>query len=107
MSPVSPVLASPASLSGVSSLLDLPFESVNITDFNGNSTQLPRLTGPGKVGVHQLTIEHDLGFRFNPPAECINANTSIPQLRERYGEDGMSFYNETCSGLRHIPVSVL
>lgn len=107
MSPVSPVSVSPASLGGVSSLLGMPFESVNITDFNGNSTQLPPLTGPGRVGVHHLTIEHDLGFRFYPPAECINANTSISQLRERYGEDGISFFNETCSGLRHIPVSVL
>lgn len=107
MSPTSPAVGGPALLSGVSSLLGIPSGFIDTMDFNGHATRLPPLTGPDRVGVQHFTIQHDLGFRFWPPPECSNTNASMPQLRERYGEDGVSFINETCSGVRHIPVSVL
>lgn len=107
MSPVSPALVAPASLSGVSGLLGIPSGFVDIVDFNGTATQLPFPTGPDRVGVHHFTVNHDLGFRFSPPAVCSDANASLPQLRAQYGQDGVSYFDEACSGLRHISVSVL
>ncbi|KAJ4406333.1 hypothetical protein N0V82_010134 [Gnomoniopsis sp. IMI 355080] len=106
MSPTSPAVGGPALLSSLFTLLGIPSGYIDTMDFNGSATRLPPLAGPDRVGVRHFTIQHDMGFRFWPPSECTNVNTSLPQLRERYGEDGDSFINETCSGVRHIPVSV-
>lgn len=107
MSPVSPAVVAPASMSGFSGLLSIPSGFVDIADFNGNATRLPPLTGPDRVGVHHFTLQHDLGFRFSAPAVCSNASDSLPQLLERYGEDAVLFVNETCSNFRNISASVL
>ncbi|KAJ4387710.1 hypothetical protein N0V93_008309 [Gnomoniopsis smithogilvyi] len=106
MSPSLPAVGAAASLNGVSGLLGIPSGFINIIDFNSSATRLPSLTGPDKVGVHHFTVEHDLGFQRFPLPECTNATASLPLFRERYGEDGVSFINETCSGVRRIPVSV-
>lgn len=76
----------------------------DIVGFNGSQTYLPSVREV--VGVQHLTIQHDLGFQHHPPALC-DKDTTLPLLRQKYGVDGVSYFNAVCSGLRHIQASIL
>lgn len=79
----------------------------DIVDFNGSQTSLPRASPPGNgvVGYQRLTIQHDLGFRHHPPALC-DEDTTLPLLQEKYGVDGVSYFDAVCSGVRPIQATI-
>lgn len=108
MAVVGSVLAVLNSTANVSSLTAQTASSVPspIVDFNGPRHSFPHPAGPCAVAVQHVTFNET--FRhFDPRSTWCTNVTTLPLLREKYGEDGASYFDSVCSGYRQIQASFL